>query len=220
MQSAHCNPIYLRTVLILSSYLFYSLSSGFFPSGHPTKTLYACPYSTISAIFLAYFIFHDFTARIYKIKIYYKNNNFFTLNGMKRRLGKIPFSVRFTELVAGLSNTGWGSKSLVTSPSSSSRKMTEHTILLKCVSLNYEQETVVVIRRTFFSLSQQAFLFRSLFCSYVKMWEAEIDIREEGTRRFYEIGHWPRCVVKTRRWTGSIKLLATPDRRTSMEVRW
>jgi hypothetical protein len=51
LQSTLSYPIYLRSILILSSYLCLHLPSGFFPSGFPTKILYR---SLISPMHVTY----------------------------------------------------------------------------------------------------------------------------------------------------------------------
>ena len=45
IQSTYSHPTSWRSILILSTYLRLGLPSGFFPSGFPTKTLYA-PFSS------------------------------------------------------------------------------------------------------------------------------------------------------------------------------
>jgi len=64
-QSTLCpHPIYWRSILMLYSHLYLGISSGLFPSGLPTKALYAPLLSSIRAKRFAHLILLDFITQI------------------------------------------------------------------------------------------------------------------------------------------------------------
>ena len=58
------HPTFWRSILILSSHLILGLPCGLFPSGFPTKPLYACLLTPIRAMWPAHFIFLDFITQM------------------------------------------------------------------------------------------------------------------------------------------------------------
>jgi len=65
IQSMTPNPTSLRSILILSSNLHLVLPSGLFPSGHPTKTLYAPLLSSIRTTWPANLLLDRITQKIF-----------------------------------------------------------------------------------------------------------------------------------------------------------
>ena len=63
IQSTPPHPTSWRSILILSSHLRLGLTSGFFPSGFPTRTLYTLLLSPTSSTCLAHIILLDFITR-------------------------------------------------------------------------------------------------------------------------------------------------------------
>jgi len=68
IQSTTSHPMSLRSVLILSSYLFLRLPSGLFPSGFLTEILYTFLISPIRAKSPTYLILLDFITLIIFVK--------------------------------------------------------------------------------------------------------------------------------------------------------
>ena len=70
IQSTYPHPTSWRSILILSTLLCLGLSSGLFPSGFPTKTLYAFLSSSIRATCPAHLILLDFITRTISVEEY------------------------------------------------------------------------------------------------------------------------------------------------------
>jgi hypothetical protein len=114
----HTFPSYLRSILILSTYLRLGLPSGLFPSGFPTNILYAFLLSRIRATFPAHLILLDLIILmiLYYTKIpLYKHNNRRSHNKKEyvaRKLSKICFlnfqsaNYKVNELISKL-HTSW-----------------------------------------------------------------------------------------------------------------